>query len=77
MIKEQFKVYTLLEILTPQEKRILHCIGKGYTNQQIADQLKLKESTIRTYNHTIFQKLQVKNRTLPQTAHGDHDGSPR
>lgn len=51
------------EVLTPQEERIIQWIGKGYTNKEIALQLKLAEGTVRTYNYTIFQKLQVKNRT--------------
>ncbi|MDA3128775.1 response regulator [Aliibacillus thermotolerans] len=52
-----------IEPLTKQEKEILQWIEKGYTNKEIAEKLKLKEGTIKVYNHTIFQKLQVKNRT--------------
>ncbi|MBS4208330.1 response regulator transcription factor [Bacillus sp. FJAT-50079] len=52
-----------MESLTSQEKLILQWIEKGYTNKEIAQKLKLKEGTIKVYNHTIFQKLQVKNRT--------------
>lgn len=51
------------ESLTGQEKQILHWIEKGYTNKEIATKLNLKEGTIKVYNHVIFQKLQVKNRT--------------
>lgn len=52
-----------LEALTAQERLILQWIEKGYTNKEIAHKLKLKEGTIKVYNHVIFQKLQVKNRT--------------
>lgn len=51
------------EPLTDQEKKILCWIEKGYTNKEIAKKLNLKEGTIKVYNHVIFQKLQVKNRT--------------
>lgn len=51
------------EPLTNQEKQILYWIEKGYTNKEIAKKLNLKEGTIKVYNHIIFQKLQVKNRT--------------
>lgn len=51
------------EQLTYQERRILQWIEKGYTNKEIAVKLKLTEGTIKMYNHVLFQKLQVKNRT--------------
>lgn len=51
------------ELLTGQEKLILRWIEKGYSNKEIADELQLKEGTIKVYNHVIFQKLQVRNRT--------------
>lgn len=53
----------IYEPLTSQEKQILYWIEKGYTNKEIANKLNLKEGTIKVYNHIIFQKLQVKNRT--------------
>lgn len=50
-------------LLTPQEKRILRLLEKGYTNKEIADTLGLTAATVRTYNYVLFQKLSVKNRT--------------
>lgn len=50
-------------LLTDQEIQILHWIEKGYTNKEIAEKLALTEGTIKVYNHNIFQKLHVKNRT--------------
>ncbi|OEH85112.1 hypothetical protein BHU72_05740 [Desulfuribacillus stibiiarsenatis] len=52
-----------IDSLTEQEFRILKWIEKGYTNKEIADKLQLKEGTIKVYNNTIFQKLNLKNRT--------------
>ena len=57
------KIIEIFEQLTYQERKILQWIEKGYTNKEIADKLKLTEGTIKVYNHNIFQKLQVKNRT--------------
>ncbi|NEU29543.1 hypothetical protein GN156_01910 [bacterium LRH843] len=57
------KLITQYEQLTVQERQILQWIEKGYTNKEIAIKLALKEGTIKVYNHIIFQKLQVKNRT--------------
>lgn len=50
-------------LLTPQEKRILRLLEKGYTNKEIANELGLTVATVRTYNYVLYQKLSVKNRT--------------
>lgn len=52
-----------IEPLTPQQQQILNWMEKGFTNKEIAAKLNLTEGTIKVYNHVIFQKLQVKNRT--------------
>lgn len=62
-IKDQQKEGRLCDPLTAQEIQILQWIEKGYTNKEIAQMLALKEGTIKVYNHVIFQKLHVKNRT--------------
>lgn len=59
----QIKKERYYEQLTYQESRILQWIEKGYTNKEIASKLDLTEGTIKMYNHALFQKLQVKNRT--------------
>lgn len=51
------------ESLSFQETRILQLMEKGYSNKEIAQKLSLTEGTIKVYNHVIYQKLQVKNRT--------------
>lgn len=51
------------EKLTGREMQILRWIEKGYTNREIAMELTLTEGTIKVYNHLIYQKLKVKNRT--------------
>lgn len=52
-----------MEELTFQEQKILQYMEEGYTNKEIAFNLSLTEGTVKVYNHIIYQKLQVKNRT--------------
>jgi two-component system NarL family response regulator len=49
--------------LTPRERDVLEAMARGLTNQQIATTLGIGGGTVRAYIHTIFQKLQVTNRT--------------
>lgn len=52
-----------LATLTPKQLRVLSLIGKGYLNKQIADQLNIKETTIKTHVSEILRKLGLNNRT--------------
>lgn len=52
-----------LALLTPREREVLAAMAGGLTNRQIASSLGLGTGTVRVYLHTIFQKLQVSNRT--------------
>ena len=53
----------LPEPLTPREMDVLRLIVEGLTNQAIAQSLVLSPSTVKSYIHTIFQKLDVSDRT--------------
>lgn len=53
----------LVEPLTQRELEILQLIAQGYSNQEIGKRLFLALSTVKGYNRTLFDKLQVKNRT--------------
>ncbi len=50
------------EALTPREQEVLALIAIGYTNAQIARQLGLCTSTVRTHVEHILARLQVPNR---------------
>jgi DNA-binding response OmpR family regulator len=63
MDKEENESNTIVEEFTYQERKILQWVEMGYTNKEIAEKLKLKVGTVKVYNHQLFQKLQVKNRT--------------
>ncbi|MCW2500429.1 MAG: LuxR family transcriptional regulator [Frankiales bacterium] len=51
-----------LEQLTVREREVLALVAVGATNQQIADQLVVAESTVKTHVKHILRKLGVANR---------------
>ncbi len=52
-----------LDLLTPQEQRVLSLITEGLTNRQIGDRLGLAEKTIKNYVSVVLAKLGLQRRT--------------
>jgi two-component system, NarL family, nitrate/nitrite response regulator NarL len=48
--------------LTARELQILRLVARGASNREVADELTLKEATVKFYMTNILQKLQVRNR---------------
>ncbi len=48
---------------TARELDVLHLVAEGCSNQEIARQLYLTESTVRFHVHNLFTKLGVIRRT--------------
>jgi DNA-binding NarL/FixJ family response regulator len=48
--------------LTNREREVLGLIGRGYTNQQIADELVIGVGTVKNHVHNILEKLDVHTR---------------
>jgi len=49
--------------LTGREKEVLKLLGKGLTNQEIADELYIGIKTVKTHVSNILAKLDLKDRT--------------
>jgi DNA-binding NarL/FixJ family response regulator len=54
---------SLAKKLTDREREILQWLANGLTNAEIADRVHLAEGTVRNYVSTIFDKLDVSDRT--------------
>ena len=60
-----------LGLLTPRQRNILTLLIKGQSNKEIARNLDLRESTIKTHIKIILKKLNVQNRTQAALAATD------
>lgn len=49
--------------LTPREKEVLVCITQGYSNREIADELKIAEKTVRMHVSAVLEKMGARDRT--------------
>jgi len=52
----------LATILTPREIETMRLVAKGLSNRQVAEQLHLKEGTVKIHLHNIYKKLGFQNR---------------
>ncbi|MFC4617602.1 LuxR C-terminal-related transcriptional regulator [Camelliibacillus cellulosilyticus] len=50
--------------LTPKELIVLELIQSGYSNKEMARQLHISHSTVKTHINNLFRKLNVNNRVL-------------
>ncbi|MEM5527427.1 response regulator transcription factor [Gammaproteobacteria bacterium AS21] len=62
-IADNVEIDQRLASLTPQQHKILLMFADGLLNKQIAYELGLAESTVKSHASTIFLKLGVRNRT--------------
>lgn len=54
---------TSCDVLSPRELDVLEWVVRGYSNKQIARELSIDETTVKTHLHRIFEKLNVRDRT--------------
>lgn len=52
----------LAALLSPRETEVVRMVAQGLRNKEIADQLALTEGTVKSYLHTIYEKLDVRGR---------------
>jgi two-component system, NarL family, nitrate/nitrite response regulator NarL len=53
---------TKIETLTRREREIVHQIGEGLSNKQIAERLFISEATVRNHLSSVLEKLELSNR---------------
>jgi DNA-binding NarL/FixJ family response regulator len=58
-----WKKSSLPKNVSHTELRVIGCVGKGLTNREIAEQLKLREGTVRNYISSVLQKTGLRDRT--------------
>jgi two-component system nitrate/nitrite response regulator NarP len=49
--------------LAPRERQLIGFVRGGLRNREIAEKLGVTEGTVKTYLHTVFEKLGISNRT--------------
>jgi len=54
---------SLLDGLSPQERRLLDHLAEGLTNRQIAARMNLAEKTVKNYVSNLLRKLKMSSRT--------------
>ena len=52
-----------LSALTPRELEVLRLVGRGLSNGEVAESLRLSEATVKTYVSRLLAKLELTNRT--------------
>jgi LuxR family maltose regulon positive regulatory protein len=52
----------LIEPLTPRESEVLALLGRHLTNQEIAEELVVSPSTVKTHTLNVYRKLAVNSR---------------
>jgi DNA-binding NarL/FixJ family response regulator len=63
IVKAQFPLATLPDVLTNRERDILRLIVAGMTNRAIARQLAISNDTVRSHIRHIILKMRVRDRT--------------
>src|SRR5438874_444835 len=53
-----------LTVLTERERQIMRLVSEGLSNKEIGRRLNIVDGTIKVHLHNIFQKLEIRNRTV-------------
>jgi two-component system nitrate/nitrite response regulator NarL len=61
-------------VLTDRERQIISLVSEGLSNKEIGRRLNIADGTIKVHLHHIYQKLDIRNRTLLATAAISNNG---
>jgi two-component system response regulator DevR len=53
----------ILELLSPQERRVVALVAEGKTNKQIAIDMQLSDKTVKNYLSNAMEKLNLTRRS--------------
>jgi len=62
VVPRTLRQHVVRQPLSHREKQILRLVVRGFTNRQIADELYLAESTVKTHLSSAFTKLDTHSR---------------
>lgn len=62
MLHREAGMRRLATILTARETEVMRCVASGLSNQQIGEELIVREGTVKIHVHNIYRKLGIKNR---------------
>jgi two-component system nitrate/nitrite response regulator NarL len=65
-----------LAVLTERERQIMRLVSEGLSNKKIGRRLKISDGTIKVHLHHIFQKLEIRNRTVLAAFAISHEWKP-
>jgi two-component system nitrate/nitrite response regulator NarL len=59
----QAEITSVSDALSPREIEIMLKVAEGLSNKEVGRQLKISEGTVKMHLHSIYQKIDVSNRT--------------
>jgi DNA-binding NarL/FixJ family response regulator len=62
MLHREAGMRRLATILTARETEVMRCVASGLSNQKIAEQLTVRDGTVKIHVHNIYRKLGIHNR---------------
>jgi two-component system, NarL family, response regulator DevR len=68
---------TKINLLSPQERRVLAFVSEGKTNKEIAHAMGLSDKTVKNYLSNIFEKLNLTRRAQAATFYTNNRNSPK
>ena len=62
LLRREAGARQLADLLTPREIAVVRLVAQGLRNRAIGEALHIREGTVKTHQHAIYEKLHVKSR---------------